>query len=116
MTVEGTTINGVNFDGPDGAPLQSACRLWCRVFNPEQTMETLVDHGVTARVRMREGVTPEILVEARDGVEIQPQDVTYCGGGGVLGTCATRGSARFPDRHPGENPPLRSVRHLRVSP
>jgi hypothetical protein len=34
---------------------------------------------------MREGVTPEILVDGPDGVRIQLQDVGYCGGGGVLG-------------------------------
>ncbi len=54
-------------------------------FNPDQVMDGLAEHGVTAHVRMREGVTPEILVEAPDGVGLQLQDVTYCGGGGVLG-------------------------------
>jgi len=62
-------------------------------FDPDRIMETLAEHGVTARVRMREGVTPEILLEGPDGVEIQLQDVTYCGGGGVLGNvCGSRES------------------------
>ena len=54
-------------------------------FDPDQVMARLAEHGVTARVRMREGATPEILVDAPDGVELQLQDVTYCGGSGVLG-------------------------------
>jgi catechol 2,3-dioxygenase-like lactoylglutathione lyase family enzyme len=57
-------------------------------FNADEIMKRLAAHKVVAQVRMREGVTPEVLLEAPDGVEIQLQDVSYCGGGGVLGnTC-----------------------------
>jgi len=54
-------------------------------FEPDSVMDTLRAHGVTAQVRMREGVTPEVLVDAPDGVRLQLQDVRYCGGGGPLG-------------------------------
>jgi len=54
-------------------------------FDPDGIMDRLAEHGVSAQVRMREGVTPEILVDGPDGVRIQLQDVSYCGGGGVLG-------------------------------
>lgn len=54
-------------------------------FDPDQIMDRLTEHGVTAHVRMREGVTKEILVDGPDGVRIQLQDVTYRGGCGVLG-------------------------------
>ena len=54
-------------------------------FEPERVMARLVQHGVTAQLRMREGVTPEILVDAPDGVRVQLQDVSYCGGRGPLG-------------------------------
>ena len=54
-------------------------------FDPDRVMDTLDQHRVSAQVRMREGVTPEILVDAPDGVRIQLQDVSYCGGGGRLG-------------------------------
>src|SRR2546426_7052492 len=54
-------------------------------FAPDQIMKTLAEHGVSARTRMREGATAEILVDAPDGVEIQLQDVSYCGGRGFLG-------------------------------
>ena len=48
-------------------------------------MDRLAAHRVTARVRMREGVTPGILVDGPDGIGIQLQDVSYGGGGGPLG-------------------------------
>ena len=39
---------------------------------------------VRGQARMREGVTPEILVDAPDGVRVQLQDVSYCRDGGRL--------------------------------
>ncbi len=54
-------------------------------FDPDRVMDALGQHDVSARVRMRGGATPEILVDAPDGVRIQLQDITYCGGGGRLG-------------------------------
>ena len=54
-------------------------------FDPDEAVERLAEHGVRARTRMREGVTPEILVDAPDGVQLQLQGVSYCGGGGRLG-------------------------------
>ncbi len=60
-------------------------------FDPDQVMNRLAEHGVTAHMRMREGVTKEILVDAPDGVQVQLQDVSYCGGGGVLGNVCDPG-------------------------
>jgi catechol 2,3-dioxygenase-like lactoylglutathione lyase family enzyme len=58
-------------------------------FAPDRVVSRLRDHGVTAEVRLREGVTPEVLVEAPDGVRLQLQDPSYCGGTGPLGdACA----------------------------
>ena len=54
-------------------------------FAPAEITKRLADLGVAARTRMREGTIPEILVDSPDGVEIQLQDVSYCGGGGALG-------------------------------
>jgi catechol 2,3-dioxygenase-like lactoylglutathione lyase family enzyme len=57
-------------------------------FQADQIVKQLAGLGVTGRVRMREGATPEVLVDSPDGVEIQLQDVSYCGGRGQLGsTC-----------------------------
>ena len=54
-------------------------------FDADRVMARLREHGVTARIRLREGVTPEVLVEGPENVLIQLQDVRYCGGGGALG-------------------------------
>lgn len=54
-------------------------------FDLDQIRKRLAEHGVPSRIRMRAGVTRELLLEDPDGAEIQLQDVTYCGGGGALG-------------------------------
>jgi catechol 2,3-dioxygenase-like lactoylglutathione lyase family enzyme len=58
-------------------------------FDAADVMSLLAAHGVAARIRMREGITPEVLLDGPDDVTIQLQDVSYCGGGGALGdVCA----------------------------
>ncbi|MBM4184826.1 MAG: VOC family protein [Gemmatimonadetes bacterium] len=59
-------------------------------FDADRVMARLAEHGVSARVRMREGVTPEVLVDGPDNVRIQIQDVSYCGGTGRLGNVCTQ--------------------------
>ena len=66
-------------------------------FNADQVMKALADHGVTAADaaattdapmkarRVNRGGTTEICVGDPSGVIFQLQDVSYCGGGGVLG-------------------------------
>jgi catechol 2,3-dioxygenase-like lactoylglutathione lyase family enzyme len=76
-------------------------------FDADRLMATLAEHGVTraegaggglsggplkARVRLRgpesggaPGGTPELFVGDPDGIVVQLQDSSYCGGGGVLG-------------------------------
>ena len=81
-------------DGPEA--FRPHVGLGVEGFNPDQVMDRLAEHGVTAHMRMREGVTPEILVEAPDGVELQLQDLTYCGGGGVLGNVCDPRERPFP--------------------
>jgi catechol 2,3-dioxygenase-like lactoylglutathione lyase family enzyme len=54
-------------------------------FAPDRVMETLAEHGVTARRTLRDGATVEILVDAPDDVELQLQDVSYCAGRGAVG-------------------------------
>ena len=65
-------------------------------FDVSQIMKRLAEHGVPARVRMREGVTPEVLLEDPEGLELQLQDVSYCGGGGVLGNVCDPRQRPFP--------------------
>jgi catechol 2,3-dioxygenase-like lactoylglutathione lyase family enzyme len=73
----------VEGNGPEASRLHVG--LGVRDFDVDRVMAALADHGVTARMRMREGITPEVLVDAPDGVTIQLQDVSYCGGTGPLG-------------------------------
>jgi catechol 2,3-dioxygenase-like lactoylglutathione lyase family enzyme len=54
-------------------------------FNADQIMARLSEHGITGRRSVRDG-TPEILLDSPDGIEIQLQDVSYCGGRGPLGS------------------------------
>ena len=74
-------------------------------FNPEQVLKTLETHGVTPRgdsagpagpmksyVTMRmenrggaPGGTPELYFTDPDGLLMQLQDSSYCGGSGFLG-------------------------------
>lgn len=74
-------------------------------FNVDRVLKVLADHGVTkadaggpmkVRVRMRgpenggaPGGTPEVYVGDPDGVVVQLQDPSYCGGGGVLGNACS---------------------------
>ena len=96
-------------------PLVSRPRFGLGVegFDLDQVRKRLAEHGVPAfaassvkwasptswtpmRVRTREGVTQELLVEDPDGAEIQLQDVTYCGGGGALGNVCDPRQRPFP--------------------
>ncbi len=70
-------------------------------FDHESIVQTLAEHGVTdtgqaetmqSRVRMRgpefggaEGGTPELYFGDINGIVVQIQDSSYCGGSGVLG-------------------------------
>jgi catechol 2,3-dioxygenase-like lactoylglutathione lyase family enzyme len=54
-------------------------------FDADRILTRLAGHGVTARKTLRDNTTAEILLESPDSVEIQLQDVSYCGGLGLLG-------------------------------
>jgi hypothetical protein len=72
-------------------------------FNPNAVLKTLAEFGITERsggatpplrsyvtLRMPDrggapGGTPELYFTDPDGLLIQLQDVSYCGGGGFLG-------------------------------
>ena len=64
-------------------------------FNAEQVAEILVEHGFEPNIRMRADSTPpvpELKFNDPDGIIVQIQDVSYCGGSGVLGdACAPLG-------------------------
>jgi catechol 2,3-dioxygenase-like lactoylglutathione lyase family enzyme len=88
-----------------GTPNIGHACLTMEGFNPDQVMKTLADYGVKPRgdtvapakpltswVRMRgedaggaKDGTPELYFTDPDGIMIQLQDVSYCGGSGRLG-------------------------------
>jgi catechol 2,3-dioxygenase-like lactoylglutathione lyase family enzyme len=57
-------------------------------FKADRVVEMLKAHGLKASVRKRADTTPpteELMTTDPDGIKVQIQDTTYCGGGGVLG-------------------------------
>ena len=87
---------------PTPASINHGC-FNMRDFNVDRVLDTLTKYGLTARgdrptgplmhyVSLRmpnrggaEGGTPELYFTDPDGVLLQLQDVSYCGGGGYLG-------------------------------
>ncbi len=57
-------------------------------FDADRIVNTLAEHGVEAGVRRRADSDPpseELTFRDPDGLVVQIQDVSYCGGSGVLG-------------------------------
>ena len=64
-------------------------------FDPDRIMRTLAEHGVEGRLHLRKAAeqrptrqiedTPEITFNDPDGITVQLQDMSYCGGTGRLG-------------------------------
>lgn len=57
-------------------------------FDADRIVNTLSEHNIEARVRMRADSDPpaeELMFNDPDGIAVQIQDVSYCGGSGVQG-------------------------------
>ncbi|MYN67517.1 MAG: hypothetical protein F4X11_21230 [Acidobacteria bacterium] len=57
-------------------------------FDAAEIVARLAEHGIEARVRMRADSDPpaeELIFPDPDGIPVQIQDVSYCGGSGKLG-------------------------------
>ena len=57
-------------------------------FDAAEIVARLAQHGIEARVRMRADSDPpaeELIFNDPDGIPVQIQDVSYCGGSGKLG-------------------------------
>ena len=57
-------------------------------FDAAEIVARLAKHGIEARVRMRADSDPpaeELIFNDPDGIPVQIQDVSYCGGSGKLG-------------------------------
>jgi catechol 2,3-dioxygenase-like lactoylglutathione lyase family enzyme len=117
----GPQFLAVSAAAPNTAPAINHYCLSVDGFNADRIVKVLTDRGLTkgeengamkVRVRMRgpdaggakEG-TPELYFGDPDGIVVQLQDASYCGGAGVLGNvCAA------PERAP--KPGLLAVRDL----
>lgn len=57
-------------------------------FDAAEVAAQLAQHGIEARIRMRADTDPpaeELMFSDPDGIPVQLQDVSYCGGSGKLG-------------------------------
>lgn len=57
-------------------------------FDAAEVVARLAEHGIEARVRMRADSDPpaeELMFSDPDGIPVQLQDASYCGGSGRLG-------------------------------
>jgi hypothetical protein len=111
----GTGAQFVMANGPApgrvaAASINHAC-LTMNGFDPDKVLKALTDFGLKPRgngpagplvhyVSMRmpdrggtPGGTPELYFTDPDGLVMQLQDTSYCGGGGFLGNVCTGGRA-----------------------
>lgn len=62
--------------------------LGMKGFDAQRIVARLAEHGIDARVRQRADSDPpseELMFRDPDGIPVQIQDESYCGGSGVLG-------------------------------
>jgi catechol 2,3-dioxygenase-like lactoylglutathione lyase family enzyme len=83
-----TTFVGIYGAGTSPPRIDHLC-LGVQGFDVDRIMGILQERGIQANVRMRDGAVPEIYMSDPDGLRIQLQDPSYCGGSGPLGNvCA----------------------------
>lgn len=73
--------------GAAGGRLDHFC-VGMEGFSADRVVKMLAEHGIKASVRLRADSSPpaeELMFSDPDGIRVQIQDVSYCGGGGVLG-------------------------------
>lgn len=80
---DGPAFLGV-FSAGAGTPAIHHVCLGVERFDADAVLQTLERRGVNARIRPR-GETRELYLTDPDGITVQLQDATYCGGGGALG-------------------------------
>lgn len=88
-TGDGHPFFGI-FNGPPTAPLglDHVC-FGVRDFNVAEIQEKLAERGIDSRIRMRDDAVPELYFNDLNGISVQLQDESYCGGSGYLGNICT---------------------------
>jgi catechol 2,3-dioxygenase-like lactoylglutathione lyase family enzyme len=80
----GDAFVGIYQGGPNGEPHINHLCFGLANFNAERTIAALTDSGVEAESRVRDGVA-QVYCADPDGLRVQLQDESFCGGLGALG-------------------------------
>ena len=83
----GTGPQFIAFSRGDRPHINHYC-LGMQGFDAAEMVDRLAGHGIEARVRMRADSDPpaeELMFNDPDGIAVQIQDESYCGGSGKLG-------------------------------
>ena len=84
----GDAFVGIYQGGPNAVPHINHLCFGFEAFAPARTVAALEARGLQAESRTRDGVT-QVYCADPDGLRIQLQDVSFCGGLGTLGNeCA----------------------------
>jgi catechol 2,3-dioxygenase-like lactoylglutathione lyase family enzyme len=75
---------GVYQAGANASPQINHFCFGLERFDPQKTVAALEANGVKAESRVRDGVA-QVYCADPDGLRVQLQDVSFCGGGGALG-------------------------------
>jgi catechol 2,3-dioxygenase-like lactoylglutathione lyase family enzyme len=75
---------GIYQGGANAAPEINHFCFGLADFDPARVTAALGEHGVQAESRVRDGVT-QVYCNDPDGLRVQLQDVSFCGGLGALG-------------------------------
>lgn len=70
--------------GGFGTGIHHLC-LGVEDFDVDRITAILEERGIEHNVRMRDGTVPELYLTGPEGISVQLQDVSYCGGSGPLG-------------------------------
>jgi catechol 2,3-dioxygenase-like lactoylglutathione lyase family enzyme len=80
----GDAFLGIYQGGPNATPHINHICFGLRDFDPGATVAALEAQGLPAEARTRDGVT-QVYTADPDNLRIQLQDVSFCGGVGLLG-------------------------------
>lgn len=98
LDIKSSQSNGINLSTGDGGQflgffggtknteeqIHHVC-LGVKNFDLENAVQALAERGIEAQVRMRDDSIPELYFTDPNGILMQLQDESYCGGSGALG-------------------------------